>query len=322
MTRARRISLVLFAVGLCALLASDRAIAASKKVDLNSATQQELETLPGVGEAIAKKIIAGRPYSSAADLSRAGVPDGTIQKITPLVKAGRASAKPEKPASGEKSAKPSASEAASSGKGKSASAGPASEAGSRTGSGAGASASSSSSSPVDLNSASAKELEALPGVGPATATKIIAGRPYAAVGDLSRAGVSASTIAKISPLVRVSAPESARGSAAPASAQAGSAARPAAARPASSAAPASSAPSAVSAPAPAAAAKAKPAPSADAGASPYQPPPSAGMVWVNLDSKVFHREGDRWYGKTKHGKYMSEADAVQAGYRASKQSPS
>jgi len=43
-----------------------------------------------------------------------------------------------------------------------------------------------------------------------------------------------------------------------------------------------------------------------------------GMVWVNLDSKVFHREGDRYYGTTKNGKFMTEADAVKAGYREAK----
>jgi hypothetical protein len=40
-----------------------------------------------------------------------------------------------------------------------------------------------------------------------------------------------------------------------------------------------------------------------------------GMVWVNTETKVFHREGSRYYGKTKQGKYMSEDEAVAAGYR-------
>jgi len=42
------------------------------------------------------------------------------------------------------------------------------------------------------------------------------------------------------------------------------------------------------------------------------------MVWVNLDSGVYHYSNSRYYGKTKNGKYMSEADAQKAGYRAAK----
>jgi hypothetical protein len=46
------------------------------------------------------------------------------------------------------------------------------------------------------------------------------------------------------------------------------------------------------------------------------PPPASGTVWVNTDSKIYHKAGSRWYGKTKHGKYMTEADAIKAGYHA------
>ena len=46
-----------------------------------------------------------------------------------------------------------------------------------------------------------------------------------------------------------------------------------------------------------------------------QTPPGPGYVWVNKSSKVFHREGTQYFGKTKSGEFMKEADAVAAGYR-------
>jgi hypothetical protein len=43
-----------------------------------------------------------------------------------------------------------------------------------------------------------------------------------------------------------------------------------------------------------------------------------GQVWVNTETHAYHKEGSKWYGHTKHGKYLSEAEAQKEGYRAAK----
>ena len=62
--------------------------AGGAKIDLNTASQAVLESLPGVDAATAEQIIAGRPYTSVAGLSTTGVSASTIEGITPLVKVG------------------------------------------------------------------------------------------------------------------------------------------------------------------------------------------------------------------------------------------
>lgn len=48
--------------------ADDKKAAAAKVVDINTATEAEMSALPVIGEAIAKKIVAGRPYKGKDDL--------------------------------------------------------------------------------------------------------------------------------------------------------------------------------------------------------------------------------------------------------------
>jgi competence protein ComEA len=58
----------------------------SDKVDLNSATKEELIALPGVGEAYAQKIIDGRPYANKSQLvSKGMVPAGVYKKFSAQV---------------------------------------------------------------------------------------------------------------------------------------------------------------------------------------------------------------------------------------------
>ena len=66
--------------------ATTAAAQAAKLVDINSATKDELEKLPGIGKAYSQKIINGRPYSKKDQLvSKNIVPQATYDKIKDLI---------------------------------------------------------------------------------------------------------------------------------------------------------------------------------------------------------------------------------------------
>ena len=152
--------------------------------------------------------------------------------------------------------------------------------------------------PVDINTASMQDLVAVKGIGPATAKKIIAGRPYGSIQDLSKAGLNAKQISDLTPSLKISSIPAAKTTPMPTPApKQNQAAAPT--TPTMTPSTNSSSPSAAAA----------------AGGGP-------GMVWVNSESKVFHRQNDRWYGRTKQGRYMTEADALKSGAHESKEKES
>lgn len=177
---------VIVFVTLCLSISGAFAKEAKALVDLNSASQKDLEGLKGVGSATAKKIIENRPYKSIDELSKAGIPAKKIEALKPFVTAGPAAApkaakteaKPAKvPAAAEKAATKAVQAKAPAGL-------------------------------VDLNTADQKALEALPGVGPKTAKEIIKGRPYKTVDDLGKVkGMSKGKIEVLKDMVTLGAPK-------------------------------------------------------------------------------------------------------------------
>jgi competence protein ComEA len=161
--------LVLAAITLMVIFTQGAAIPAAKAglVDINAASQAELEAVKGIGPVTAKKIIDNRPYKSLTELKKAGLSAKAIKDLKPFLAAKPAAAPAASPAAQE--AKKASEPAPAAAQGKKAQAPQPALVG-----------------PVDLNTADQKTLEALPGIGPAMAKRIIAARPFQSMDDVSR----------------------------------------------------------------------------------------------------------------------------------------
>lgn len=153
---------------------------AKTPIDLNSATHDELIELPGVGVATAKKIIAGRPYKTIDDLTKAGIPASTIAKfkamatVKPPAAAKSATAKATVKKAEMRSAKDDAGQKAV----------PAAK---RVGAkSAAAKKELAPGEKININKATSEELQKLYGIGPVHAEDIIKARPFAKPEDIMK----------------------------------------------------------------------------------------------------------------------------------------
>ncbi|MCX5917762.1 MAG: helix-hairpin-helix domain-containing protein [Deltaproteobacteria bacterium] len=179
------------------------------RVDLNKASEKELESLKGVGPATAKKIIENRPYKSVDELSKAGVSAKTIQDLKPFVTVGRAApaAKPAKPAKEKPAAKvaekPDKADKPEKAKPAKEKAKPAAAEKAKVAEKA-AAPKLAPGQKVNINSATKEQLEALPEIGPVKAQAIIDGRPYQKPEDVMKVkGIKEGTYGAIKDYITV-----------------------------------------------------------------------------------------------------------------------
>jgi competence protein ComEA len=178
------------------LMLSGSIVFAQKLVDLNAASEKELESIKGIGPATAKKIVAGRPYKSVDELSKAGLSSKQVEAIKPFVTVGSATPVPVPPATPGKTVTPSAPSAP-----------PKEVPAKATKAVEKASTSATKLAPgqkVNINTATKEQLDVLPGIGPVKAQAIMDGRPYKKTEDVMKVkGIKEGEFKKIKDLITV-----------------------------------------------------------------------------------------------------------------------
>lgn len=130
-----------------ALAAITFAAETPQAVDINNASQEAIETLPGIGPKLAQQIIAARPFRTFTDLDKvSGIGPKKLEQLR-----GKIVIAPLRPQSAA-SLRPATNQVAK----------------------------------VNLNTATQAELEKLPGIGPKRAEAIIAARPFRQIEDLRK----------------------------------------------------------------------------------------------------------------------------------------
>jgi len=177
-------------------------------VDLNTASQKEIEAIKGVGPATAKKIIESRPYASVDELSKAGLSPKMIEKIKPFVTVGKTPAaapavKPKAPPQTGTTA-PAPAKTVAPTPGKTAATQKTEAATEPAAKKTPAAAKLAPGQVVNINTANKEQIEMLPGIGPVKAQAIIDGRPYNTKEDIMKVkGIKQGTFDKIKDSITV-----------------------------------------------------------------------------------------------------------------------